>query len=227
MNGYQEEEGEFDATIGSTFLRQIKGVKRKREKAVVTVFSGTLLDHLVLQSIQLVLRKQLYALIHDLGFPAELEQVAFEYWTLYMSKLKVYQDSASLKAAQSSQGKHDQKLDQDDQDEGSQTGNEDETGDQKHLSDAIDKMDELLRKDIDSSSEGEDEYENEEQDDDQEQDSESEADENQTGSSRSKKAVFGGSTPDARRLNLAFTIAICYLSAQHLKIPVVLGDFYQ
>jgi len=47
---------------------------------------------LLLQAMQLILRKQLFALIHDLGFPPELEEVAREYWILYVSLINTYQD---------------------------------------------------------------------------------------------------------------------------------------
>ncbi|KAF9952493.1 jumonji domain-containing protein 6 [Mortierella alpina] len=152
FSGYQEEEGEFDATMGSMHERRKRARKRGRESKHFTVFYGTQLDHLILQSIQLVLRKQLYALVHDLGFPSELEQVGFEYWTLYISKLATYrsEQTSATKATQQQAPDRDSEQDSQDEDEGK--------GDQAHDEhpDAIDKMDEFLQQDLYSSSEEED-----------------------------------------------------------------------
>ncbi|KAF9956058.1 hypothetical protein BGZ70_010042 [Mortierella alpina] len=225
--------------MGSMHERRRRALKRGRESKSSTIFFGAQLDHLILQSIQLVLRKQLYALIHDLGFPAELEQVGFEYWTLYISKLAAYGGKETSTTRATQQEGPERKSEQESHDEGERTGDHA----QDEHPDAIDKMDEFLQQDLDSSSEEEDDDGHDSNDNDDNEDSNDDGDdvdteqehqETSSGSARGR-----GSPPTGRRstviwkeanpraLRMTFTIAICYISALHLKLPVVIGDFYR
>ncbi|CAO3574406.1 unnamed protein product [Mortierella alpina] len=236
FSGYQEEEGEFDATMGSMHERRRRALKRGRESKSSTIFFGAQLDHLFLQSIQLVLRKQLYALIHDLGFPAELEQVGFEYWTLYISKLATYRgkETSTVKATQREGPERNSEQESHDEDE--------RTGDhiQDEHSDALDKMDEFLQQDFNSSSEEEDNgHASDDNDGDGDGDGDDDGDDDvvvetasgggggrgKSHTGRGSKVIWNEANPHA--LRMTFTIAICYLSALHLQLPVVIGDFYR
>ncbi len=114
------------------------------------------------------------------------------------------------------------------------------TGDhiQDEHRDAIDKMDEFLQQDLNSSSEEEDDgHDSDDNDGDGDGDDDGEDDgvvetasgrggdkeKSQTG--RGSKVIWNEANPHA--LRMTFTIAICYLSALHLKLPVVIGDFYR
>ncbi|KAF9278506.1 hypothetical protein BGZ68_008519 [Mortierella alpina] len=204
-----------------------------RPLALLLVFYGAQLDHLLLQSIQLVLRKQLYALVHDLGFPAELEQVGFEYWTLYISKLTAYRGEETSATMATQQEGLDRDSEQDSHDE------DERKGDQAHdeLPDAIDKMDEFLQQDLDSSSDEEEDGDDDDDDDDDKADVAAAVEEQEhrkTSLSKGRgrpptgrRSMFTWNGPDPYALRMTFTIAICYLSALHLKLPVVMGDFYR
>ncbi|KAF9115996.1 Pol I core factor CF [Mortierella sp. AM989] len=245
LEGHQEEEGEFDATIGSTFIRKKKAPKRKRRVKQRTVLTGANVDYLLLQSMQLILRRQIHALIHDLGFPPEIEQVAQEYWALYMSSLQKYQDNSHYDSlfttpaensdadgAESEGGRFDD-FESDEMREATrkqpdQNRFRDKVKIEKQDSDALDILNEYQGDGNDSSSEESDgniEGNIEDWSEEsllEEEELESEHDSNPKERSRS---VFHYET--AKDLSITFTIAICYLSAQHLKLPVVYGDFYR
>ncbi|KAF9202069.1 Pol I core factor CF [Haplosporangium sp. Z 27] len=187
---------------------------------------------------QLILRRQIYALIHDLGFPSEFEQVAREYWILYLSGLRRLKDKDSSKPDHDTviEGNiGDDSLDSDDSSENMpedgdseatprkqqvQNRFRDKTVDKASNLDTLD--DEYLSNSSYSSSDEDVEEENNEE-------SESESDKGiEEELSPVKKRQWIRSHYDSSgSINIRFTIAVCYLAAQHLKLPVIYGDFYR
>ncbi|GJJ69791.1 RNA polymerase I-specific transcription initiation factor RRN7 [Entomortierella parvispora] len=255
LEGHQEEVSEFDATMGSTYQRVKKGPKRKRkvQENLISFLSGRDLDFYFLQCIQLLLRKQLYAMIHELGCPAEIENVAHEYWTLYMASLTAYRasnDTLNTDDDDESDDEGEDNSEQDgknkDKDKDMETGPESEKQlkkskkssdpvfkDKADVSeeepDDLDNMDEYQRSDS-SSSESEDEGNDDENDNDDD-------DNLNTGlpQKKTRKTLPSGKVVPSKKflknsatdLTMPSTIAICFLSAQHLKLPIVMGDFYR
>ena len=78
----QPGEDEF-ASQGRTTTRQ-----REVQEVVSRVYSGAKATELFLQSYQLILRKQCWALIHTHYMPAELEIVVKDLWELRIQLLK-------------------------------------------------------------------------------------------------------------------------------------------
>lgn len=78
----QPGEDEF-ASQGRTTTRQ-----REVQEAVSRIYSGAEATELFLQSYQLILRKQCWALIHTHHMPAELEIVVKDLWELRIQLLK-------------------------------------------------------------------------------------------------------------------------------------------
>ncbi|KAI1316919.1 Pol I core factor CF [Mortierella claussenii] len=258
MEGFQEEEGEFDANMGATFLRKQKTQKRKRKTKEARVFEGINADYLLLQAIQLVFRRQIHSLIHELGFPPELEQVAHEYWTLYISGLASYQDkweSAAATYSQSAMERQDVQSDEGDQNsEGSRRGQNSEFGSLHNQGpnrfkdkavmpvskpDQLDTMNEYQGDESDTSSEESDSAEEESPDAETDGPGEGSgshnesADEDHVGySTQQKKKQPLRRNPRERGdrtrfFSMPHLIAMCYLAAQHLDVPVVFEDFYR
>ncbi|MCJ1238187.1 Pol I core factor CF [Varicellaria rhodocarpa] len=77
--------------------RKTRKEKVAVEKRVSRVYRGKKAIELYLQCYQLILRKQCYSLIHDKGFPPELENVVHDLWSLRLQLLKdkIDEDSAS------------------------------------------------------------------------------------------------------------------------------------
>ncbi|KAG0256677.1 hypothetical protein BG011_004370 [Mortierella polycephala] len=236
--GHQQEESEFDVNMGSTYTRKMRKTKRKRTKAITT-FHGLEGDDLLLQAMQLILRKQLYALIHDLGFPSELEQVAHEYWTLYMSSLRKYDDlviqnpSWNQEADKDSGANIPGDIERSDvaadgngvKEPGIPTeerldGNEfkDKASIVNEPPDAIDRMNEYQGNDSASSSE-------DDEDRSEHEDVDLEGNEDESKLTEAEGAGKRKKPSRVRDLSLKHTIAICYLSSLHLKLPVLLADF--
>ncbi|KAF9994904.1 Pol I core factor CF [Entomortierella chlamydospora] len=265
LRGHQEEEGEYDATIGFTYTRKLKAKKRKRRERQITYLTGVNLDHLLLQSVQLVLRRQIYALIHDLGFPPEIEQVAREYWTLYLVGLRKYKDDSQdidFTSLAGDDDRSDLRNKGDEKFDGSESTPEVETREtspekqqdrdrfkdkavaQEKNPDVLDTLNEYQSDDSESSSDESNEYieenfedQSEESGSDEEEmdkkhddspqlKNKEEMDKEYDGKSQLKNKRYWP-TATAKALTLSFTIAICYISAQHLKLPVVYGDFYR
>ncbi|KAG0030899.1 Pol I core factor CF [Podila clonocystis] len=90
--GYQEEEGEFDATMGTARYRRMKGPKRKRKDPLAGQLVGIEDEKATLQAVQLILRHQLWWLVHEKGFPKEIQSVAREYWAACLMNFRRYQD---------------------------------------------------------------------------------------------------------------------------------------
>ncbi|KAG0368641.1 hypothetical protein BC939DRAFT_453224 [Gamsiella multidivaricata] len=252
LEGHQEEEGEFDAGGGNTFERKTRRPKRKRKERGHQQLSGADADYVCLQAIQLVLRKQLHTLIHDLGFPPELEHVAHEYWLLYMSGLVKYKEKWNeIPENTDTNGLGGEDVSDNDisgidgeveeiffdEDLGPSGGKtfdrslfKDKTVDRDKAPDALDQMAEYQgghSEDSDSTSEGSDADRDEDNYDGEM--SPHDADFVDDGKEISgRQSTFKKSVQyyyDPTRLSLAFTISICYLSAQHLQIPVLLADF--
>ena len=65
----------------------IESLTEKKSKKSTTVYGGAKATTLYIQIYQLLLRKQLHALIHTHGFPAQLETVVYDLWALRLQLL--------------------------------------------------------------------------------------------------------------------------------------------
>ncbi|KAI4250274.1 MAG: hypothetical protein LQ352_005393 [Teloschistes flavicans] len=72
--------------------------KREREERVSQIYRGPEALKLYLQSYQLILWKQCYALIHSLRLPAELEVVVKDLWSLRLRLLQSRVDTSTDEA---------------------------------------------------------------------------------------------------------------------------------
>jgi len=106
QNGHQQEglvRGEDDddhISAARTVTRKRKDVDEDN-KTTSTVFKGPEALDLYLKSVQLILRYQIWFLVHDKGLPAELETVVHDLWTLRIAQLGdkiVTSDDPSLDA---------------------------------------------------------------------------------------------------------------------------------
>ncbi|KAG0056973.1 Pol I core factor CF [Gryganskiella cystojenkinii] len=255
LEGYQELVSEYDGTGGSTYLRKINRPKRKRKvkENVIEFLSGRDLEFYNVQALQLILRKQIHVMVHEIGCPAELEYVAHEYWTLYLSMQQRFKNSwqdddttngpeSGPEKGNDGTGGGDEEEEEDDvgqasgQDPSSKETQpqsfKDKSDQPEEEPDDLDNMDEYQRNESSSS-----ESEANSEDDDEEStsdatDREAVATDNEDSTPDSivaprKRKLF--SRPRDRKLGFTMqaTIAICYLSAQHLKLPIVMGDFYR
>ncbi|KAF9904502.1 Pol I core factor CF, partial [Lobosporangium transversale] len=243
--GFQEEEGEFDANAGSMHHRKLKVKKRKRKVKELTVFVGAHADYLLVQSAQLIFRHQIHDMIHHLGFPPELESVAREYWTLYMSLLTVFQDKwqlSGIKSLSTDTTVNENEMDSDNEHSGTQreqtdveSGQElnpdrfkDKTAAPESRPDQLDTMNEY-HDNHDSSEESE--IEDDSENDDAVppspgvQDEDLPEEENGNDGSKTKYRYYRRS--NGLKFSMSYLIAICYISAHHLRIPVVFEDFYR
>ncbi|KAF9196254.1 hypothetical protein BGZ50_001330 [Haplosporangium sp. Z 11] len=205
----------------------------------LAAFHGLEGDDLILQAMQLILRKQLHALIHDLGFPSEVEQIAHEYWTLYMSLLKKYDDLVIQNPSWSHQTDKDNRpntsedIERSDATSGGNGVKESGIPIEKRLDsnefkdkastvneppDTIDRMNEYQGNDSESSSSDDD-------DDDKSEHEDVDGNEDESGLTETEGAGKRKRPSRIRDLSLKHTIAICYLSSLHLKLPVILADF--
>ncbi|KAF9968430.1 Pol I core factor CF [Actinomortierella ambigua] len=247
MEGYQEEEGEFDTTLGMIHQRHSKSQKKKKEKKQSEILHGQEATDLLLQAFQLLLRKQIHTLIHKMGFPPELEQVALEYWTLYMThyahlprplprykrdktKKKTNDEVTVAKKAALAEGmdehSHDQNQDQAKEDAGPEAASSSESSD----------------------SDLEDSYSTSESSDDEDVPTEALSDNDEedvpstSGKGEQKKTEVSGPSQPAtespykrpvrgpnylQKLKIDYTLAICFLSCHYLRQPVVFADFYK
>ncbi|KAF9363414.1 hypothetical protein BGX34_004197 [Mortierella sp. NVP85] len=92
LQGHQVEEAWVLKELFEIRASAIPSPDEKLVSHLVLDLKGPSGQDLLLQAMQLILRKQLFALIHDFGFPSELEEVAREYWILYVSLINTYQD---------------------------------------------------------------------------------------------------------------------------------------
>ncbi|KAG0005685.1 hypothetical protein BGZ65_010370, partial [Modicella reniformis] len=159
LEGHQEEKAEFDLNLGTVAERKKKRVqKRKRGNDHHPWLSGSNAEDLALEAMQWILRKQLHTLIHDLGFPPEIEQVAREYWAAYISLIKTYHNRWEVKPDddRTPHNQHEDQISDDDHDindhdeSGStkdmeQSKFRDKTTDQESDLDVVDKMGEYQR----------------------------------------------------------------------------------
>ncbi|KAG0034451.1 Pol I core factor CF [Podila clonocystis] len=70
----------------------MKGPKRKRKDPLAGQLVGIEDEKATLQAVQLILRRQLWWLVHEKGFPKEIEAVAREYWAACLMNFRKYQD---------------------------------------------------------------------------------------------------------------------------------------
>lgn len=70
-------------------------VRRETKEKVSQIYRGATATELYLQSYQLILWKQCYALVHTTGLPAELETVVKDLWALRLQLLKSKTDATS------------------------------------------------------------------------------------------------------------------------------------
>lgn len=189
-----------------------------------------------LQAVQLVLRHQLWWLVHEKGFPKEIQAVAREYWAACLMNFRRYQDY-DLGLMQPTTDVQEPMIETvaDGPDAELTAGKKSH----KKAKDGLDSMAEFQDPDSDTSSEDDDV---DDQDDQDEMEGDEEGDEStmaptQTEARRKPKQTkkmfirkSGDrylSSFDARRPSLELTVAICYLASVHLKLPVIVGDFYR
>ncbi|KIW26092.1 uncharacterized protein PV07_09219 [Cladophialophora immunda] len=90
-NGHDQDLGLATAEDDADFGRQGTVVRKKEIKTkqkISKVLRGSKAYQLFLQSWQLILWKQCYALVHQKGLPAELWAVVRDLWALWLSKLE-------------------------------------------------------------------------------------------------------------------------------------------
>ncbi|KAG0355503.1 Pol I core factor CF [Podila minutissima] len=231
--GYQEEEGEFDATMGTARYRRMKGPKRKRKDPLVGQLVGVEDEKATLQAVQLVLRHQLWWLVHEKGFPKEIQAVAREYWAACLMNFRKYQDHDLGLLQPTTKGQESTpETDAQDPEAKSIAGKKSH----KKTRDGLDSMAEFQEPDSDTSSEDE----NSDNQDDMEGEGKYGED---TASPTQAQARKNLKTPrkiytrtsgdryvtqfDAGRPSLDLAVSICYLASVHLKLPVIIGDFYR
>lgn len=202
---------------------------------------GPSAEDLFRQAMQLILRKQLYVLIHELGFPPELEEVAREYWTLYMSLVTMHHEKRQ-KVHPEKASDNDNDTDESDEedpgrkDRGSNYATEvdhdqfkDKTTVQETDQDAVDSMGEYQGYDTHESESSSEEESDQDQVEESDMDDATEGLDNDgihAGAfSRTKRVAAKPLRADPQVLAIIFTLVVCYFSATHLKLPVVLGDF--
>ncbi|KAG0092256.1 Pol I core factor CF [Podila epicladia] len=233
--GYQEEEGEFDATMGTARYRRMKGPKRKRKDTLVGQLVGIEDEKVTLQAVQLVLRHQLWWLVHEKGFPKEIQAVAREYWAACLMNFRRYQDHDLGLLQQTTKGQEStstSEINAQDSDAKSIAGKKSH----KKVKDGLDAMAEFQEPDSDTSSEDED---SDNQDDTEGEGKYGEDTAGPTQAEARKKVKTPRQTYtrtsgdrcvtqfDAGRPSLDLAVSICYLASVHLKLPVIIGDFYR
>ena len=189
-----------------------------------------------LQAVQLVLRHQLWWLVHEKGFPKEIQAVAREYWAACLMNFRRYQDY-DLGLTQKTTDVQEPMIEK-----GADGLSAESTArkkSHKKAKDGLDSMAEFQDPDSDTSSE-DDDIDN--QDDRDEREGEEEGDDSTMAPTQTKtrrkprqtmkifKRTSGDryhSDFDAGRPSLELTVAICYLASIHLKLPVIVGDFYR
>ncbi|KAK9720203.1 hypothetical protein K7432_004294 [Basidiobolus ranarum] len=85
LQGHQEEELDIEDVRGGRTTRKKRQNHNEEEKKVEVLY-GERGRFLLFQCFQIILRKQLNALITEFGLPTELEKVVQELWTLYVSE---------------------------------------------------------------------------------------------------------------------------------------------
>jgi RNA polymerase I-specific transcription initiation factor RRN7 len=83
--GFQIGEEEF--VVGSSQGQRTRAVKEKQEK-ITRVLKGRRALELFLQCYQLILWKQCHSLVHDKGFPDDLEAIVKELWGLRLQAIE-------------------------------------------------------------------------------------------------------------------------------------------
>ncbi|KAF9414178.1 Pol I core factor CF, partial [Podila epigama] len=248
--GYHEEEGEFDAS-GTLSYRRTKKTKRKRELTtsrgkLTSTLEGKEDELLFVKAIQLILRHQLWWLIHEKKCPKEIEAVAGEIWRALAVDFKNYQDkdlgitpsapSASKQPPRGSTKSHDSQTIVDTDGEmfsidpitsrsrprnprtqTKQSSNVEEDEEE----DTLDAMKEFQENNSESSSESESEDDNEH----------NESSEDEVGppvsGNRSSKSSHLYTIFSARKPSMLMTVVVCYLSSVHMKLPFIAGDFFR
>ncbi|KAI8355203.1 hypothetical protein B0O80DRAFT_448669 [Mortierella sp. GBAus27b] len=236
-------------------VRRLKSRKRKRKETSRkrSGLRGQCAQDLTCQGLQLILRKQLYALVHDLGFPPELEVVAHEFWMIYLSSLR-FQNKEEFEEAFTNQNK-DQEVNEDEQVNNDGMDYEefrDKADVEEDDPDAVDRMEEYQRYSshgVESSeeeseqegpasslSENENDGDADDQPDDNDRGDNADVSDDQdteddddflTGAARraGAKHYFYFRRSQYLSFRIAYTPVICFFAALHLKLPVVLGDF--
>lgn len=186
-----------------------------------------------LQAVQLVLRHQLWWLVHEKGFPKEIQAVAREYWAACLMNFRKYQDHDLGLLQPTTKGQESTpETDAQDPEAKSIAGKKSH----KKTRDGLDSMAEFQEPDSDTSSEDE----NSDNQDDMEGEGKYGED---TASPTQAQARKNLKTPrkiytrtsgdryvtqfDAGRPSLDLAVSICYLASVHLKLPVIIGDFYR
>ncbi|KAF9387443.1 hypothetical protein CPC16_007027 [Podila verticillata] len=212
----------------------MKGPKRKRKDTTVGRLVGIEDEKATLQAVQLVLRHQLWWLVHEKGFPKEIQAVAREYWAACLMNFRRYQDQ-DLGLTQPTTDAQEPMIETgaDGPDAESTAGKKSH----KKAKDGLDSMAEFQDPDSDTSSEDDDSDDQDDQDEregDEEGDQSTMASTQTEGRRKPKQKIFirkSGdryrSAFDVRRPSLELTVAICYLASVHLKLPVIVGDFYR
>ncbi|MCJ1351744.1 MAG: Pol I core factor CF [Icmadophila ericetorum] len=111
-NGHQQPGVEVEAyeripTGGRKSKKKVEALERESR-----IYEGTKAIHLYIQSHQLILRKQVHALIHTHGFPAQLETVVHDLWALKLQLLgkKLNASGAILGNAETTDGEDGERL---------------------------------------------------------------------------------------------------------------------
>ncbi|KAF9585971.1 hypothetical protein BGW38_010739 [Lunasporangiospora selenospora] len=269
LEGFQEEEGEFDLNSGTLRHRRIhkQDKKRKRKDKASKILHGAKAEKLVVQSVQLVLRKQVHVLVHQLKFPPEFETVVREYWMLYINS--IWRGEASTiptsnirdDTSKDIEDTDDEAQDADseirnDSQKGAGTSRTDPTKTQSgrdpndfkdkvatetSVQDEIDKMKEYAHEYSSSSesSAGEESDSGSHNNEDAESESSDDAvDEDDGNNGDDGKRDSEENISPGRKLpwtakhkenipHIQYTICICFIAARHLRLPVILGDFYR
>ncbi|KAF8477206.1 hypothetical protein BDZ91DRAFT_672662 [Kalaharituber pfeilii] len=187
-NGHLRE-GELDIdedefTAGNTGARAKKKEEEKEKPA--HVLRGRRAYELFLKCIQLILRKQVLVLVHEKGFPEELEAVVRDLWALRLQKLLERHKSSSAEQADDRE-----QYATDEEASGSGT-----TGASSYSSDYFSSDIE-----IESALAQEPDY--------------------------TKRRMLKRTRKLFQGPGLIVTLAICYLGAAMLRVPVSLGEIYQ
>ncbi|KAF9932850.1 Pol I core factor CF [Linnemannia zychae] len=174
LEGYQEEEGEFQEGAAG-YERKIKGPKKVKKVNKVQVYQGHDASTLLLRCVQYILQLQTQALVRDLGFPKEFPDVVREYWSVYVSNLVEYHDNGMIAVVNedttADQGDEDQESIKNDSTEArneeglSAADFKDKTATESPVQDILDKQQEYQQSESESSSsEAEDDNENNDSD---------------------------------------------------------------
>ncbi|ORX88615.1 hypothetical protein K493DRAFT_341178 [Basidiobolus meristosporus CBS 931.73] len=190
LQGHQEEELDIEDVRGGRTTRK-KRLNHNEEEKRIEVLYGERGRFLLFQCFQIILRKQLNTLIVDLGFPAQLEKVVQELWTLYVSQAGLTINESDVEFFDKIQ--------------------KEDVSDKDEIAKLEEEIDQAYDKPLD---------ENEENDPEEvtvTEVIESEPD--------AMPATTSGLDP--KDLRLEWSLILCYLGMQWLKLPVLLVDLHR